>query len=98
MVEIYRWIGRLPIGAAVALTIDVATAQAVAQSQSPTQALPAARAQTTDQALVIAGCVEREADYRRTHRLGDAGASVANQFVLSSASLAPTAPTGQPQD
>jgi hypothetical protein len=80
---------------AVAALQTATSAQAGAQAPTPTAKQP-------EQQVTLVGCIQREADYRRTQdksRGGVAGTGVGveNEFVLTNASLAtqglsPTAP------
>ena len=93
--------------AAVALAVS-AFAQAPAQSSGQTQTPSTSAAQQGDQ-ITISGCIQREADYRRTQAAGRGGAAgsgvgVGNEFILVNASMArggagatatpPAGPTG----
>ncbi len=83
-----------------ACTVALAGAVVFAQSgQSTTQQQqpqPAAQQETkaAAQQVTVAGCVQREADYRREHNLGKGGAvgtgvGAGNEFVLIAASAIP---------
>lgn len=75
------------------------SAQAPAQTP-PTQAPARPAAEPTrmsaDQQVTVSGCIQREADYRRSKNLGEGGAAgtgagVGNEFVLVNASMAGSA-------
>ena len=85
----------------------VALAQAPTPSPSQPQTPPAgsqpAAQSSTEQTITVAGCVQREADYRRAHNLGKGGAvgtgaGAGNEFVLinAAASSAAGAPATSP--
>jgi hypothetical protein len=74
-------------------------AQTPPQSQNPTPPAAQQTRQSTDQQVTVTGCVQTEADYRRTRDAGRGGVAgtgvgAGNEFVLANASMSGAAPTG----
>ena len=81
-------------GVTVALALGVVAFAQQPQQPPPTSSpsVQASSPQTTASEVTIAGCVQREADYRRAHNLGKGGAvgtgvGAGNEFVLVNASM-----------
>ena len=75
-------------------------ASAPAQTPASAQSAPAAPASAQDaQQVTIVGCVQSEADYRKTQGAGSGGAAgtgigAGNEFVLMNAAMAPAGGSG----
>lgn len=74
------------------------TGLAIGAAQSPTPATQGTRT-SADQSVTLTGCIQNEADYRRSAGVGRGGAvgtgvGVGNEFVLTSATMAPAASGG----
>ena len=103
------------LAAVVAASLTVASAQSQAPSQtspgasqtpstspttpSPSQPSTAAQSRAGAQQITVTGCIQREADYRRSTAAGRGGAAgtglgVGNEFVLTNAAMANRPPAG----
>lgn len=103
------WTGATCTAAVLALGMAVfaqTTGQTPAQPPSPTGSQPAAQtparpdqpAITTEQPITVAGCVQRETDYRRVYNIGRGGVAgtgvgAGDEFVLVNASTSTAAAT-----
>jgi hypothetical protein len=88
-----KLIGAVSIGVAAAAVMTVSAA-----GQGTTQ--PPAPSPTQDQTITLVGCVQREADYRRTADAGRGGAAgtgigVDNEYILVNASPSGAAAAGE---
>ena len=91
------------IAAAVAVTFLVGTV-AFAQSQSRNRSSAAAVPENTESTMTVVGCLIKEADYRRAHKLGKGalgGVGLGDEFVLVNATVVPatassSSATGEP--
>jgi hypothetical protein len=85
-----KWMLSGGIIAALMMTLRIAAfAQTSAQQASS----------AVDQEVTVVGCIQREADYRRSRDAGRGGVAgtgvgVGNEFILINASMATPAPTG----